>query len=55
MTKVNLPPCGLGFLHGIPAIGTKFKDATMSGPSSQPNVAAGDCSGTVSFFFGQLP
>jgi hypothetical protein len=54
-TKVNLPQCGLAFLHGIPAIGTKFKDATMSGPSSQPNVATGDYSGTVYFYFGKLP
>jgi hypothetical protein len=54
-TKFNLPAAGLGFLNGIPAVGTKFKDATFSGPQSQPNVASGEYSGTVSFYFGPLP
>ena len=54
-TKVNLPQCGLGFLHAIPAIGTKFKPAAASGPQSQPNVGQGEYSGTVSFYFGKLP
>lgn len=54
-TKVNLPQCGLGFLHAIPAIGTKFKDAAASGPQSQPNVGRGEYSGRVSFYFGKLP
>jgi hypothetical protein len=54
-TKVNLPQCGLGFLHAIPPIGTKFKDAAASGPQSQPNVGQGEYSGRVSFYFGELP
>ncbi|MGC3956434.1 MAG: hypothetical protein QM813_00200 [Verrucomicrobiota bacterium] len=54
-TKVNLPQCGLGFLHAIPPIGTKFKDAAASGPQSQPNVGLGEYSGRVSFYFGKLP
>ncbi len=54
-TKVNLPQCGLGLLHAIPPIGTKFKDAAASGPQSQPNVGQGEYSGRVSFYFGKLP
>jgi len=54
-TKVNLPQCGLGFLHTIPPIGTKFKDAAASGPQSQFNVGQGEYSGRVSFYFGKLP
>ncbi|HEU5122909.1 MAG TPA: glycoside hydrolase family 2 TIM barrel-domain containing protein [Verrucomicrobiae bacterium] len=54
-TKVNLPECGLGLLHAIPAIGTKFKPATSSGPQSQPTVASGEYSGAVNFYFGDLP
>lgn len=54
-TKVNLPQCGLGFLHAIPPIGTKFKPAAASGPQSQPNVGQGQYSGRVSFYFGKLP
>jgi hypothetical protein len=50
-----LPQCGLGFLDAIPAIGSKFKDATALGPQSQPNVAHGEYSGSVSFYFGKLP
>lgn len=54
-TKVNLPKCGLGFLDGIPPIGTKFKAANQGGPQGQPNVAHGEYSGTVSFYFGKRP
>ena len=50
-----LPQCGLGFLQAIPAIGSKFKDATALGPQSQPNVAHGEYSGSVNFYFGELP
>lgn len=53
-TKVNLPECGLGFLHAIPPIGTKFKPAAASGPQSQPNVGQGEYSGRVIFYFGKL-
>lgn len=54
-TKVNLPQCGLGFLHAIPPIGTKFKPAAASGPQSQPNMGRGEYSGRVSFYLGKLP
>ena len=54
-TKVNLPKCGLGFLHAIPPIGTKFKDASSGGPQGQPNVGQGEYSGSVSFYFGKRP
>jgi hypothetical protein len=54
-TKVNLPRCGLGLLHAIPPIGTKFKPAAQGGPQGQPNVGRGEYSGRVSFYFGKLP
>jgi hypothetical protein len=54
-TRVNLPLCGLAFLHAIPPIGAKFKDASQLGPQSQPNVGAGNYSGAVSFYFEQMP
>ena len=54
-TLVSVPKCGLGFLDAIPAIGSKFKDATFTGPQGQPAVAQGDYSGSVSFYFGKLP
>ena len=54
-TKVNLPQCGLGFLHGIPPIGTRLKPADQGGPQSQPNLPAGEYSGSISFYFGKLP
>jgi hypothetical protein len=50
-----MPKCGLGFLHAIPPIGTKFKGAETTGPQGQPNVGQGEYSGTVSFYFGGLP
>ncbi len=54
-TKVNLPQCGLALLDGIPAIGSSTKEATALGPQSQPNIANGEYSGSVSFYFGKLP
>lgn len=54
-TKVNVPQCGLGFLHAIPPIGTKFKPANSTGPQGQPNIGQGEYSGMVSFYFGKLP
>jgi hypothetical protein len=50
-----LPQCGLGFLDAIPPIGSKFKAPSGMGPQSQPNVANGTYSGSVSFYFGKLP
>jgi len=54
-TKVALPRAGIAFLHGIPAIGTKFKPAAQGGPQGRPNLAGGEYSGSVSFYFGDLP
>jgi hypothetical protein len=54
-TKVSLPKAGLGFLRAIPPIGNKFHDAKDCGPQSQANLAHGDYSGSVSFYFGKLP
>ena len=50
-----LPQCGLGFLDAIPPIGSKFQAADAVGPQGQPNVAHGEYSGSVSFYFGKLP
>lgn len=49
------PKCGLGFMDGIPPIGSKFKEAIYGGPQGLPNVAQGDYSGSISFYFGDLP
>ncbi|SFF56726.1 glycoside hydrolase family 2 TIM barrel-domain containing protein [Sunxiuqinia elliptica] len=35
-TQLTYPPGDISFLHGINAIGTKFKDAENLGPQSQP-------------------
>jgi hypothetical protein len=53
-TKVNLPQCGLGFLHGWPAIGAKSKPADQGGPQGRLSMAGGEYSGSVSFYFGDL-
>jgi hypothetical protein len=53
-TKIKLPQCGLGFLHAIPPIGTKFKEPMFGGPQGQVNVASGEYSGSVNFYFGEL-
>jgi hypothetical protein len=54
-TLVNLPQAGLAFLDAIPPVGSKFKEANTTGPQGQPNVAHGEYSGSVSFYFGKLP
>ena len=53
-TAVQLPRAGLAFLHAIPPIGSKFKDASTSGPQGQLTIAAGEYHGSVSFYFGNL-
>ena len=53
-TLVNLPQAGLAFLDAIPPVGSKFKEANTTGPQGQPNVAHGEYSGSVSFYFGEL-
>jgi hypothetical protein len=50
-----VPKCGLGFLQSIPPVGSKFKAPSATGPQSQLNVATGEYSGSVSFYFGKLP
>jgi hypothetical protein len=50
-----VPACGLGFLDAIPPIGSKFKEAWFGGPEGQANVAHGEYSGAISFYFGKLP
>ncbi len=54
-TRVSLPEAGLAFLDAIPPIGSKFHKARDNGPHGQPNVATGDYSASVSFYFGKLP
>ena len=53
-TDVSLPQVGLAFLHAIPPIGTKFKPADQGGPQGRLDVAGGEYSGSVSFYFGDL-
>jgi hypothetical protein len=50
-TKLNLPDTGIAFLHGIPAIGTKFDKPEVLGPQSQKNKASGAYKGTLWFHF----
>ena len=50
-TKLDAPETGIGLLHGIPAIGTKFQKAEALGPESQKNSASGLYRGTVWFHF----
>lgn len=54
-TSAILPQCGLGFLHGIPPLGSPLAPADQGGPQGQPNFPAGDYSGSISFYFGKLP
>jgi len=51
-TKLNVPETGIAFLHGIPAIGTKFDKPEVLGPQSQKNKASGTYRATVWFHFG---
>ncbi len=50
-TKIDVPETGIAFLHGIPAIGTKFQKPEALGPESQKNKASGTYRGTVWFHF----
>jgi hypothetical protein len=47
----TLPQCGLGFLNVIPPIGSKFSGAETTGPQGNLNLAHGEFSGSVSFYF----
>jgi hypothetical protein len=48
-TKLNVPETDIAFLHGIPAIGTKFDKPEVLGPQSQKNQASGTYQGTLWF------
>ena len=50
-----VPVAGLGFLDAISPIGSKFKAAKFGGPQGQPTTSEGEFSGTVSFYFGNIP
>jgi len=51
-TALDLPKnMGLSILHGIPAIGTKFRKPENLGPQSQPNKASGKYEAAVYFYF----
>jgi hypothetical protein len=54
-TELKLPATGISLLHGIPAIGTKFKSADEFGPESQRNKASGKYEGSVCFYFEKNP
>ncbi len=54
-TIPSLPECGLGFLDAIPPIGSKFQAANVVSPSGERSVAQGEYSGSISFYFGELP
>ncbi len=53
-TRLNLPVTGISMLHGIPAIGTKFKKADEFGPESRMNEASGAYKGRVCFYFERI-
>ncbi len=55
LTELDLPATGISLLHGIPAIGTKFKNADEFGPESQKNEASGKYKGSVCFYFEKNP
>jgi len=54
-TIASLPECGLGFLDAIPPIGSKFQAANVVSPSGERSLAHGEYSGSISFYFGDLP
>jgi hypothetical protein len=54
-TELSLPQVDLGFLDAIPAIGSKFKPASQSGPQGLKSIGQGETHRAVSFYFGKLP
>jgi hypothetical protein len=48
-TMVDFPAGNVSILHAIPAMGSKFNPAEVSGPSGQPARASGTFDGTVRF------
>ena len=54
-TGAPLPEAGVAILNAIPPKGSKFKPAASTGPQGQLSEATGEYSGSVSFYFGELP
>ncbi len=50
-TYVQVPNCGLGFLDGIPPIGSSTHTSESVSPSGEKPFAHGEYHGTVSFYF----
>jgi hypothetical protein len=51
-TMVDFPAGNVSILHAIPAMGSKFNPAEVSGPSGQPARASGVYGGSVRFRLG---
>ncbi len=51
-TTVDFPAGDFSFLHAIPAMGSKFKTSSDSGPQAQWAKASGRYEGTLAFRFG---
>ncbi|UCG47010.1 MAG: hypothetical protein JSU94_16105 [Phycisphaerales bacterium] len=47
----GLSGIGMSFLHGIPAVGTKFKKAERLGPAGKQNSASGKYNGRICLYF----
>jgi hypothetical protein len=54
-TGFSLPKAGLALLNAIPPVGSKFQEASLTGPQGQLAEAKGEYHGTVGFYFGKLP
>jgi len=50
-TKLDAPQTGIAFLHGIPAVGTKFQKPEKLGPQGHKNAASGTYRGAVWLHF----
>ena len=53
-TAVPFPVAGVSFLHGLPAVGSKFGGPQSTGPMGQPAIAKGEYKGHISLYFGRL-
>ncbi len=51
-TAMKWPKGDISLMHAIPAIGTKFMEASQTGPQGSRFPASGTYSGTVWFYFG---
>ena len=50
-TRFRLPESGIALLHAIPPVGSKFKEASTTGPQGQLSIGAGEYSGSVKYWF----